>query len=348
MTKKYYKSWQIWPIITAIVIVIIRLVATPQFIETWYSCGIYILFQSSFSLVGKALFFCSVNELLIAICLGSYVFFIYKEYKRKENFFSHTALNTIAMLGIVYCVFNILWGFNYLRQPFHQHAKIDLSIANQDHDYEKVAKKMVSILNELHECEFPTTQLPDEIVDTAMQVAIKNIYPNPVTPPPTKYLLVNEFMNAAGISGIFLPFFMEPHINADLLPWERPFVMAHEKAHFHGFASETDANLIAYIACFSSPQPILRYSVVLRILLSLFSYLPTQKSLAFLQQLNSRTRKDIKDWQKRLRKNSERYKTFNTLSRKVNDTYLKMNSQQLGILAYQAALPQFVRWYQQQ
>ena len=121
MNKKYYQSWQIWPIFAAAIIIIIRLIVTPQFIETWYSYGIYTFFQSIFSLLSKVVFFCSVNEILIAICLGSYTWFVYKTYQRKQKFFSRILLNTIAILGIVYCIFNILWGFNYLRQPFHQH-----------------------------------------------------------------------------------------------------------------------------------------------------------------------------------------------------------------------------------
>ncbi|BBM82846.1 DUF3810 family protein [Candidatus Uabimicrobium amorphum] len=346
MLSKYYKYWQIWPIIAAIIIMILRVIVTPQFVETWYSCGVYIFFQWVFALLGKIVFFCSVNELLIAVCLGSYVFFIYKSYKRKEKFWRIGA-NTLAMFGVVYCAFNILWGFNYLRQPFYKHAAIDISVANKNHDYHKMAEMMVSTLNELQDCSFPATQLPDQIVDEAMHSTLEGIYKNAVTPPPTKYLLVNEFMNAAGISGIFLPFFMEPHINADLLPWERPFVMAHEKAHFHGFASETDANLIAYIACFSSKNKMLRYSVALRIFLWLSAYLEGEMWIQFFQKLNSNTQQHINAWQQRMDKNRKRYRTFYNLSRKVNDTYLKMNSQQLGILAYQAALPQFVRWYYQ-
>ncbi|WP_372370521.1 DUF3810 family protein [Candidatus Uabimicrobium sp. HlEnr_7] len=338
------------PIAIAILIFLLRLATVnfPQLVDTWYSCLLYPYSQFFLSLIAKLFFFCSIDELFLLVILCTSVILCWKSYKCKnrKQFLQYLGINTIIAFCYIYCVFNLVWGFNYLRQPFHQHMKIEITTTSID-NYEKVAQKMVTILNELQDCQFLETELPDNKVNIAIHKTITSIYPNPVTPPPTKYLFFNEFMNIAGISGIFLPLFMEPHINADLLPWERPLVMAHEKAHFHGFASETDANLVAYIACISASQGTLRYSAALRIFISFSNYLPIDKWKQLAQQLNETTREDIKRWQQRLQRNRQHYGFFNKLSSQVNNAYLKLNSQQLGILAYSAALPQFVLWWQQ-
>ena len=45
------------------------------------------------------------------------------------------------------------------------------------------------------------------------------------------------------------PFFLETLLAPDLLDVERPFVIAHEWGHLAGFADESEANFIAWLAC---------------------------------------------------------------------------------------------------
>ena len=45
------------------------------------------------------------------------------------------------------------------------------------------------------------------------------------------------------------PFFLEVIINPDLLPFEQPFVLAHEWAHLAGYADESEANFVAWLTC---------------------------------------------------------------------------------------------------
>ena len=45
------------------------------------------------------------------------------------------------------------------------------------------------------------------------------------------------------------PFFLEVIVNPDVLPIERPFVVAHEWAHLAGYADESEANFVAWLTC---------------------------------------------------------------------------------------------------
>src|SRR5437764_10382698 len=45
------------------------------------------------------------------------------------------------------------------------------------------------------------------------------------------------------------PFFLETLANQGLLPFERPFVGAHEWGHLAGYADESEANFLAWLIC---------------------------------------------------------------------------------------------------
>jgi hypothetical protein len=269
---------------------------------------------------------------------------------KKKSFlsllFSLIIHGTALIAGV--CFFYLTaWGFNYLRQPFYISLKQHV-ISPSESDYEELAYDMISFANTLH---MPKDAHPlwetDYLVNSAMEnIRMTASLPHISGVPPTKFLFSNECLNACGISGIFLPVFMEPHINSDLLAWERPWVMAHEKAHFMGFASETDDNLIAYIACLSSESDMLRYSAALHILIALRSYFTGDNWRDMLKEnLSPNAIQDINERSERIRRDQSRYDRIFRLSRKVNDTYLKMNSQSLGIRSYQAAIPYLTVWW---
>src|SRR5262249_56906289 len=72
----------------------------------------------------------------------------------------------------------------------------------------------------------------------------------PVTGRP-KPTLLTWYFERAGVSGMVDPFFLETLLAGDLLPCERPFVVAHEWSHLAGFADEGEANLAGWMACLS-------------------------------------------------------------------------------------------------
>ena len=59
--------------------------------------------------------------------------------------------------------------------------------------------------------------------------------------------LLTPYFRRAGIDGMFDPFSLQVLVNDTVLPFERPFVTAHEWAHLAGFAHEAEANFVAWL-----------------------------------------------------------------------------------------------------
>ncbi len=51
------------------------------------------------------------------------------------------------------------------------------------------------------------------------------------------------------------PFGLEAIANPDLLPFERPFVAAHEWAHLAGYADESEASFVGFLTCIRAAAP---------------------------------------------------------------------------------------------
>ena len=66
------------------------------------------------------------------------------------------------------------------------------------------------------------------------------------------------------------PFGYEVIFDSHVLPFEKPFLLAHEWSHLAGFADESEANFIGILACLRSDVPAIRYSGWL----NLYFYLP--------------------------------------------------------------------------
>jgi len=340
----------------------------PEKMEYGYSRAIYLFIADIFSLAGKSVPVpYSASELFIYLIIISMLIWgcaaVFKtvirlragDESKKWIFFRlllNSTLNITAILAGGYFFFLSVWGFNYLRQPFFVSFNKNIPIVLEPSDYDNLAEDMVALANRFYRIEknppnMIDIQKIDEAVDRAVIKVVEKISHSGIpTPPPIKFLLSNSLLNMLGVSGLFLPIFMEPHINSNLILWEMPVTIAHEKAHFMGFASETDANLIAYIACLGSDTDILKYSASLEIIISLYPYLSQEKwQMIVKESLSQPVQNDIKARRERIQHCQERYSWLSRVSRESYNTYLKLNSQKTGIDSYHESLPQLAIWW---
>jgi hypothetical protein len=75
------------------------------------------------------------------------------------------------------------------------------------------------------------------------------------------------------------PFGLEVLVNPDLVPIERPFVVAHEWGHLAGWARESEASLVGWTTCMEGDETA-QYSGWLSLFLHLRAMFPATRSRA--------------------------------------------------------------------
>ncbi len=185
----------------------------------------------------------------------------------------------LAWLGIrLFVVFQFIWGFNYM-QP-DPTKTFDLSIQ---------PPKNVQI------AQIEINQLTDELIQELNQTrkelsSYKGVKPNfeqtvakvqqaygRISKAYPKLQLQNQSVKKAifptlgdyiGFLAFYQPITAEAIIRSDLLMMTQPYTIAHEMAHQLGYASETEANFIAFVVATEADDPMLKYSM----LLQMFTY----------------------------------------------------------------------------
>ena len=251
-----------------------------------------------------------------------------------------TLLKTVAG---VYLLFLALWGLNYRRVPLEQKLDFDRTRVTRGRAV-ALASESVKRLNALHRAAHETAAqrgtdrgpLDSAFLD-AMHVLASTDYPRdgnnyPRTGRPKRSLLGFYFRYAA-VDGMTNPIFLEVILNPDLLPVERPEVLAHEWAHLAGYADESEANFVAWLTCLRG-DPLAQYSGWLSAYSRAAGALPRDVR-ASLPALEAGPRQDLEAISERYRRSSP---VMRKVARDTYDAYLKANRIEEGIRNYDEVL----------
>ena len=126
--------------------------------------------------------------------------------------------------------------------------------------------------------------------------------------------LLNPLLAAEGVDGFMNPFGFEVILDDNLLPFEQPFLLAHEWSHLAGFADESEANFIGILACLRSDVPALR------------------NSTEAWPELSPQVVSDIKAIEERVRKHY--WPAVAGLQERIYNRFLKANRVQAGTGSY--------------
>ncbi len=142
--------------------------------------------------------------------------------------------------------------------------------------------------------------------------------------------VLTPFFTAAGVNGMLNPIALESIVHPDLLPFERPMVLAHEWAHLAGFADEADASAIAWLACVTG-DPALAYSAHFFVVLETASLVSREEWRALRATLSPGVVEDIGALRNRL---ARQQPVVRETAFKVYDGYLRSNRVEDGIRSY--------------
>jgi hypothetical protein len=101
--------------------------------------------------------------------------------------------------------------------------------------------------------EYPAIgRVPDSLARAFVDVQRELGVRYPAQPGVPKHTILQPYFSRAAVDGMTDPFLLETLVDDQLLPYERPFVIAHEWAHLAGYADESEANFIGWLTCLRS------------------------------------------------------------------------------------------------
>ncbi|MBI3653668.1 MAG: DUF3810 family protein [Acidobacteria bacterium] len=276
-------------VIAAILLAIFQLPAS--FIERFYANGWYPRLQPRVTALTNHLPFALYDVLVIALLIGLPVWWTRRLVKagkgRRWRCAAHLVANTVVLAAVLFLLFQLLWGFNYMRLPLT--AKLDY---NAERINEEAAVRLYSAtvahLNAEAAAAHQTPWPDDEEWRRRLQPSYNALLqelgrPNDITLGKAKATVFDPYLEASGISGFLNPYGYETIVGRGYHPLERAFTLAHEWGHLAGYADESEASFIGVLALLRSADAACRYAGWL----ALYSHLPLRSLKEKLQAQTS-------------------------------------------------------------
>ena len=239
----------------------------PEFVEQFYSNGIYIFISKLMRFVFGWIPF-SVGDVFYTLASIYILRWLYLNRKRiiKDTF--NWILDIGATLSIAYFAFHILWAFNYYRQPLYKSLILDSEYTTEQliSFTEKLINKSNAIHNKLTANDSLKVELPytkPEIFDKVKDgyKTLSEVYPHlDYQPKSIKKSIYSIPLTYMGFSGYLNPFTNEAQVDGLIPTYKFPTTSCHEVAHQLGYAAENEANFIGSLAAIHNEDIYFKYS----------------------------------------------------------------------------------------
>jgi hypothetical protein len=307
----------------------------PALVERVYSTGAYPVLQRFLTpLSNRAPF--ALMDLLIAFGLvwcvvaGAAVGRLFQRGARQRvrRLIGVTAVPAAAL----YLAFLALWGFNYRRLPLEAKLAFDAGSVTPD-AARSLAEATVARVNALYgDAHAAGWGDEEDSLPAPFEAALREAGASGATAPGRpRWTLLDWYFRSAAVAGMTDPFFLETLVVSDLLPFERPFVIAHEWSHLAGFADEGEANFIGWLTCVRGQSPA-QYSGWLSLYTEVFTSVSRRDRADLAARLASGPREDLRAMADRLSRNVS--PRVSAAGWRVYDRYLKANRVEDGAASY--------------
>jgi hypothetical protein len=322
----------------------------PGFVEKYYSNGLYpYIAKFSRMLFGWIPF--SFGDVLYGLLILWAVFWLYRN--RKANWKSKT-LSALGFVSVAYFFFHVLWAFNYYRLPLSE--KMSIKTEYSDAQLLDFTKKLIVKSNAVH-LQITKDTAQKVVVPFSQAVVFEKslIGYNHLSEeypfftydiPSQKKSLFSYVLTYMGFGGYLNPFTNEAQVN-DMIPmYNFPSTACHEMSHQMGFASESEANFIGFLAATKNDNAYFKYSgysYALRYCLANWEIRDGKIFKALLKTIHPGILKNYQEsedfW--------ESHQTFIETGFKIfYDNFLKLNQQKDGLNSYSKFVDLMVNYYE--
>ena len=334
-------------------IVIVKFLARyPEFIENYYSTGLYPYLSKGFRFIFGWIPF-SVGDIFYTIAIILIIRFLILKGKlffyETRNFFREV----FVTLSIVYFIFHLFWGLNYYRLPIYKAFNIDNEYTSEE--LFEFTERLINKSNQVHSKIAKSDTLLVHIPYTRREIYNKttNGFQNlakempqlKYSPSSIKSSLYSLPLTYMGYGGYLNPLTNEAQVNSVAFSYKYPTVSCHEQAHQLGYSAENEANFIGYLAAINNEDIYFKYSgyiYSLRYCLGEIRSRDPEKFQEMTDKINKGILKNYIEvsnfWRKYENKAEPAFKsTFNT--------FLKANNQEGGIKSYSYVVALLVNYH---
>ena len=320
----------------------------PRWVEEWYSTALYPRIERLLTPASNSLPFAVLDVLLVVTVIAVFVVLAHalRETWRTRTVrrLARTLAHLAAAAASLYILFLLLWGFNYRRVSMANRLVIERAAPSSNQVVE-LGLTAVNEMNRLYAAAHEQQGTRVEWQDVALRNAFADIErvlsdAPPVEPGRLKHSLLGPYFRWTGVDGMVNPFGLEVIANPDLLPFERPFVAAHEWSHLAGYANEAEANFIGWLTCVRALPPH-QYSGWLFLYWQINGEVSAQQGTRLSAALAEGPRRDISAIVARLRRGE--IPALQQASWQVYDKYLKANRVESGVRSYSEVVTLLLR-----
>lgn len=330
-----------WIVFTVLALIVIAVPIPAWIIDDFYSRDMYAWFQHIMT-TGTNILPLAVLDLILAVAAVMFVYRLIRLFHVVRQRGLIDAMwegfrRLVRFAAVTILLFLWAWGFNYRRIPLDVALKQPAVAPSVD--ALKVAFGDAAALAASLRTQAETAGRPHSIaleLKGPMNVALRLLGRAELqTPAEPKYsLILTPFFNWSGVTGMTNPFGHETIILPDLLPYEKPFVIAHEWAHLAGHADEAEASAVGWLACMKG-GPTLAYSASLYLIMETAAALPADVRKDMLAHVEGGVRTDLDAITERMKQQNP---TIQQTTSRVYDEYLRANRVADGTASYGRAL----------
>ena len=320
----------------AVVLVAILCALVPfpaEMVEQLYSTGLYLKVQNVLTPASNTIPIAWLDLGVACFLIASVEFVIWRvRIFGARRAFGRNLITAAGAAAWLYLLFFVLWGLNYRRVPLEQKLDYDRSRLTRDAAVSFINRAVVT-LNQgyatAHQATAGQEALEASFADAQIALGAQRL----AVPGVPKRSLVSYYFRRAAIDGMTNPYFLEIIVNPEVLPVERPFVVAHEWAHLAGYASEEEANFVSWLTCIRGDAPA-RYSGWLAAYQHAIAALPRTEREG-VNELDEGPRQDLQAMAARYARSSP---IVRRAARDIYDEYLRANRVAEGIASYDAVV----------
>ncbi|WP_147677934.1 DUF3810 domain-containing protein [Algibacter pacificus] len=238
----------------------------PEFVEAYYSNGLYVYVSKMFRFCLGWLPF-SFGDLVYAVGLIYIIRWFFKNWKRLKTDTKQWFVDVFSAVSVLYFAFHLFWGVNYYRLPLHKSLNLNAEYSTEQ--LVKVTEQLILKANALHleiakndtvKVDVPLSK--HDILKLAPDgyLGLKQVFPDlEYSPQSVKKSLFSYPLTYMGFSGYLNPLTNEAQVDGLIPKFKFATTTTHEIAHQLGFAAENEANFIGCLAAINHDNIYFKY-----------------------------------------------------------------------------------------